>query len=82
MASGNNSKNPISRSQRHRGRWYMGIAGVVIVGYSLWFAYNGRIGTRGGGFSEENPGAAALIGGLFVLIGVLMVVIAIRGRTT
>lgn len=52
-----------------------------MVAYSLWFAMNGRIGTRGGGYSEDNPVAAAIIGGLFVLVGVLLLVVSIRGRS-
>ena len=37
---------------------------------------------RGGGYSEENRAAAAVMGGLFALVGVLMLVVDIRGQNT
>lgn len=76
MTDNGNSMNRIPPN----GRWFGGIAGVVVVAYSLWFAINGRIGTRDGGYSEDNPVAAAIIGGLCVFVGVLLLVVSIRGR--
>ena len=62
-------------------RWALGIGGVLAAGFGLVFAYNGRVGVRNGP-SWEDPGTAALIGGLFVLVGVLMAVVAAAGGAT